>query len=253
MNIEIYYPYELVPRIPNDLSLLVLDMFRKGYYYFNNSLYHDKKKMITAKKKHDKAVRIYERIFSISRVTQRKNRVIVYSSIVSPKKMEKVEKRIAEYFRRAKIAVEGDSLTFPWAPRVNDRRSSFRYPNYRCHWCGGLVSKADKRFCSGKCASNYYGNFDWQTIRWRILARDNYTCVICKAKGESNELECDHLLAICNGGDKFSDDNLRTLCKKCHKDKTRKDLEVKRKREEKINKNQEGNSSKSVLKIISFM
>ena len=40
----------------------------------------------------------------------------------------------------------------------------------------------------------------------------------------SFRLEVDHIIAICNGGDMWDEDNLRTLCNKCHKKKTKKDF-----------------------------
>lgn len=36
----------------------------------------------------------------------------------------------------------------------------------------------------------------------------------------------DHILAICNGGKEFDENNLQTLCKWCSKIKTKKDLEI---------------------------
>ena len=37
-------------------------------------------------------------------------------------------------------------------------------------------------------------------------------------------LEVDHVKAIALGGDQWDIDNLRTLCYRCHKEKTKKDL-----------------------------
>jgi hypothetical protein len=55
-------------------------------------------------------------------------------------------------------------------------------------------------------------------IRWRILGRDNYTCVLCGAKGADTPLAVDHIIPIAEGG--TSDDtNLRTLCKDCNSGK----------------------------------
>ena len=54
----------------------------------------------------------------------------------------------------------------------------------------------------------------WSEIRERILRRDQ-KCVRC---GDVLRLEVDHIVDVQNGG-RPTDDNLRTLCKVCHKGK----------------------------------
>ena len=54
----------------------------------------------------------------------------------------------------------------------------------------------------------------WSDIRERILRRDQ-RCVRC---GDVLRLEVDHIVDVQNGG-RPTDDNLRTLCKVCHKGK----------------------------------
>lgn len=49
-------------------------------------------------------------------------------------------------------------------------------------------------------------------IRYEILERDNYQCVLC---GSTEELEVHHMLALYLGG-KSVTDNLITLCSFCH-------------------------------------
>jgi hypothetical protein len=55
----------------------------------------------------------------------------------------------------------------------------------------------------------------WSDIRKRILRRDK-KCVRC---GDVLRLEVDHIIDVQNGG-RPTDDNLRTLCKVCHKGKS---------------------------------
>lgn len=38
------------------------------------------------------------------------------------------------------------------------------------------------------------------------------------------QFEVDHIQAIANGGDEWNKDNLRTLCSRCHKEKTKEDM-----------------------------
>ncbi|WP_353963755.1 HNH endonuclease [Streptomyces sp. NBC_00237] len=55
----------------------------------------------------------------------------------------------------------------------------------------------------------------YDRIRRAVLARDNYTCVICYAAGT----DVDHIIPVTQGG---IDDpvNLRTLCSPCHRVKS---------------------------------
>lgn len=57
---------------------------------------------------------------------------------------------------------------------------------------------------------------DWQAIRARIFARDDYTCTYCGTRGGA--LECDHMVPISRGGPS-TDDNLTTACKPCNREK----------------------------------
>ena len=68
---------------------------------------------------------------------------------------------------------------------------------------------------------NKWGNadrgFNWRTIRQRIKGRDNYTCQMCgeTEKDTKQYLQVHHLVRYSISKDN-SDDNLITLCPKCH-------------------------------------
>ncbi len=114
--------------------------------------------------------------------------------------------------------------------------------------CENLVCKPFRKYCSRKCSVDftrwYNKNFYWRNIRNSILKRDNYTCQICRIKLNKkkrhnkkieNWLECDHIIPKSYYtflGYNFdtlenkiktvleflhNDNNLRTLCYKCHK------------------------------------
>jgi len=57
----------------------------------------------------------------------------------------------------------------------------------------------------------------WARIRARILDRDDYRCVRCGRRGD---LEVDHIIGREHGRDD-SAENLQTLCRGCHIQKTR--------------------------------
>lgn len=61
----------------------------------------------------------------------------------------------------------------------------------------------------------------WRRRRLRILRRDLYTCQKCGYIG--HDLEVDHKIPLHKGGTD-ADDNLQSLCEKCHKFKTAIDL-----------------------------
>ncbi len=114
--------------------------------------------------------------------------------------------------------------------------------------CMNLIRSPFRRYCSKKCNKEferwYYHNFYWQRVRSDIFRRDDYTCQLCKTKfpytyrrkfARSGKLECDHIIPRSHYkqlGYRFdtldekirtvteffhNHDNLRTLCKECHK------------------------------------
>lgn len=52
-------------------------------------------------------------------------------------------------------------------------------------------------------------------LRYRILKRDNFQCVICGRRPPEVELCVDHIIPVAKGG-KSEEKNLRTLCKDCN-------------------------------------
>lgn len=59
---------------------------------------------------------------------------------------------------------------------------------------------------------------DWHTIRNQILQRDDYTCQHC---GSHQNLEVDHIIPAWKlGWDNHNPNNLQTLCRRCHTQKT---------------------------------
>ena len=60
------------------------------------------------------------------------------------------------------------------------------------------------------------------SLRYDILNRDNFTCVICGASSRQGaRLHVDHIIPVSKGG-KSTRDNLRTLCERCNIGKSNK-------------------------------
>ena len=58
----------------------------------------------------------------------------------------------------------------------------------------------------------------WAALRRRVFRRDGYRCRAC---GRPGRLECDHVVPLRQGGPLLHVDNLQTLCRSCHIEKTR--------------------------------
>jgi hypothetical protein len=95
--------------------------------------------------------------------------------------------------------------------------------------CHNYVPPGRKYYCSEECRLqvNVLNNF--KLLKKLVYKRDNYTCKICGRKFSPSQLECDHIKPIALGGKEFDITNLQTLCKDCHRIKTKQDMEKIRK------------------------
>jgi len=93
----------------------------------------------------------------------------------------------------------------------------------KCAYCGKPIPPKRKYYCSEECRLKFYKKYKymitWEEVRRKVLERDNYTCVICGKPAE----EVDHIVPVSLGGALFDMDNLQSLCKECHKKKTKED------------------------------
>lgn len=53
------------------------------------------------------------------------------------------------------------------------------------------------------------------SIRWKILKRDNFRCVLCGADATDRKLHIDHIIPVSKGGISVIK-NLRVLCSQCN-------------------------------------
>lgn len=59
------------------------------------------------------------------------------------------------------------------------------------------------------------------SLRYEIMRRDGFQCVLCGASGADANIEIDHILPVSKGGGNDKE-NLRTLCFKCNRGKSNK-------------------------------
>ena len=122
-----------------------------------------------------------------------------------------------------------------------------------CAWCGKLFK--GRKYCSEQCrfSSDIYCKPHSKLTKKYVLIKQDNKCAVCGfdytayvykggntrykcfryfirwSKIPSNKrLETDHKTAICNGGNPIGIENLRVLCKECHKKKTREDRDKKK-------------------------
>ena len=63
---------------------------------------------------------------------------------------------------------------------------------------------------------HHYTHPRWNKLRKRRLFLDGYRCRDC---GSRKNLQVHHIISIASGGEVYSLDNLKTLCKECHEER----------------------------------
>ena len=86
-----------------------------------------------------------------------------------------------------------------------------------CFCCAGPLSGRRTRWCSPECCRAYYQNHDWNEARELRLARDRRRCIKC---GQTTGLQVNHIAPRYGRGYHRGcwnhQENLETLCKRCH-------------------------------------
>ncbi|MEO7144688.1 MAG: HNH endonuclease [Bryobacteraceae bacterium] len=123
-------------------------------------------------------------------------------------------------------------------------------PNGRtlCRWCNLEVPPGRLTFCSDWCVNEWRLRTDPGYVRECVFARDGGVCALCGIDtaaewkrirrlrstrrnaalagwglgraGRSTLWDADHIVPVSEGGGECDLSNLRTLCLKCHREKT---------------------------------
>jgi 5-methylcytosine-specific restriction endonuclease McrA len=91
----------------------------------------------------------------------------------------------------------------------------------RCVECGRTLPSRRSPYCSRRCQWQFHGHFFWDSARSYVMLRDRYTCRICGARHRARDLDVDHIVEIARGGAALEYSNLQTVCRACHRQKTR--------------------------------
>jgi len=115
------------------------------------------------------------------------------------------------------------ALSAAWFSDGVRRRTEARAAR-RCVECGRDLPSRRTPYCSRRCRWKFHGHYFWDSARSFVLLRDRYTCQVCGGRRRARELEVDHVVEIARGGAALDYANLRTVCRGCHREKTRRFL-----------------------------
>lgn len=161
------------------------------------------------------------------------------------------EQKLSDNLEASKIRINKKLANYVVYINEFDKLDANGIEKCRNNNCVKFVCKPYRKYCSKKCSKEftrwYNSNFYWRNIRNHVLKRDGYTCQICGIKLErkkknnkaaKNWLECDHIIPksyYSYLGYNFdtlenkvktvleffhNENNLRTLCYKCHRKST---------------------------------
>ena len=115
-----------------------------------------------------------------------------------------------------------------WHTGENNHQFSKAKVDISCDNCGKNFERyrsklSEQNFCSKGCYSEsmekenykyrFYNTSRWENKRNKIIERDGGSCKWC---GSDTDLHIHDLRPVSEGGDKFNESNLVTLCQQCH-------------------------------------
>jgi len=112
------------------------------------------------------------------------------------------------------------ALSVAWFSDGAVRRAEARRAG-RCVECAGALPTHRTPYCSRTCQWKFHGHYFWDSARSYTMLRDRYRCQICGTRRRARDLDVDHILEIARGGAALEYSNLQTVCRQCHREKTR--------------------------------
>ncbi len=117
------------------------------------------------------------------------------------------------------------ALSAAWFADGARRRAEARRAA-RCVECAKPLPNHRTPYCSRRCQWKFHGHYFWDSARSYVMLRDRYTCRLCGVRRRARELDVDHIVEIARGGAALEYSNLQTVCRTCHRAKTRRFLEA---------------------------
>jgi 5-methylcytosine-specific restriction endonuclease McrA len=117
------------------------------------------------------------------------------------------------------------ALSVAWFSDGARRRTEARRAGI-CVECARPLPNHRTPYCGRRCQWKFHGHYFWDSARSFVLLRDRYTCQICGARRRARELDVDHIVEIARGGAALEYSNLQTICRACHRAKTREFLRL---------------------------
>ena len=190
-------------------------------YYYSNDLEGIKTeydKIVANEKAYDQYISDYDYLFT--KEYRYGNKIIKNSCFKTIESFIKYEKKETELIKQ--------KLT---NKLIINLHLEYDSPGGRNHWYKNeYYYKCDLDYFDEiiKQRNEYADHKEYQrklmtdSLRYDVLKRDDYKCVICGATAsEGAQLEVDHIIPISKGG-KTQMDNLQTLCKSCNRGKSNK-------------------------------
>ena len=112
------------------------------------------------------------------------------------------------------------ALSAAWFGDGARRRAEARRAGL-CVECGRGLASHRTPYCSRRCRWRFHGHYFWDSARSYVMLRDRYTCQLCHTRRRARELDVDHIVEIAVGGAALEYSNLQTVCRGCHREKTR--------------------------------
>ena len=108
-------------------------------------------------------------------------------------------------------------------PTISSYKNSTLNGKTICRNCSNPIPPGFINYCSHDCRHEFTQNHWWPLVREDILRKNKYRCNICHKRKPKRVLDIDHIIPVAQGIEVFNKKNLRTLCRDCHKAKTKLD------------------------------